>query len=110
MGAAASVSEDACLDPLSWTSEDLAQQVKAKLNDGRYGEQIIASGYDGPSMMLLSPSELPILCEYFGVKRSHVDLIANGLDDLRNGREPRPATAARVEHFMNNYRSASHVA
>jgi len=32
------------------------------------------------------------------------------VDDLRNGREPRPATQARVEHFMNNYRSASHVA
>jgi hypothetical protein len=23
--------------------------------------------------------------------------------DLRNGRIPRPATAARVEHFMNTY-------
>lgn len=32
------------------------------------------------------------------------------VDDLRNGREPRPATAARVEHFMNTYRSTSHVA
>ncbi|KPF85931.1 MAG: hypothetical protein K2Q27_12985 [Novosphingobium sp.] len=32
------------------------------------------------------------------------------VDDLRNGREPRPATQARVEHFMNTYRSASHVA
>ena len=32
------------------------------------------------------------------------------VDDLRNGREPRPATAARVEHFMNTYGSASHVA
>lgn len=32
------------------------------------------------------------------------------VDDLRNGREPRPATAARVEHFMNNYRSTGHVA
>jgi hypothetical protein len=32
------------------------------------------------------------------------------VDDLRNGREPRPATTARVEHFMNNYRSTRHVA
>lgn len=32
------------------------------------------------------------------------------VDDLRNGREPRPATEARVEHFMNTYRSVSHVA
>jgi len=32
------------------------------------------------------------------------------VDDLRNGREPRPATQARVEHFMNTYRSANHVA
>lgn len=23
--------------------------------------------------------------------------------DLRNGRTPRPATAERIEHFMNNY-------
>ncbi|MEI6641378.1 MAG: hypothetical protein WCL10_05035 [Novosphingobium sp.] len=32
------------------------------------------------------------------------------VDDLRNGREPRPATTERVEHFMNSYRSTSHVA
>jgi hypothetical protein len=32
------------------------------------------------------------------------------VDDLRNGREPRPATASRVEHFMNTYRSNTHVA
>lgn len=32
------------------------------------------------------------------------------VDDLRNGREPRPKTTARVEHFMNTYRSTSHVA
>ncbi|MBX9886072.1 MAG: hypothetical protein K2X68_13990 [Novosphingobium sp.] len=32
------------------------------------------------------------------------------VDDLRNGREPRPATAARVEHFINTYRSTHHVA
>lgn len=32
------------------------------------------------------------------------------VDDLRNGREPRPALASRVEHFMNTYRSSSHVA
>ena len=32
------------------------------------------------------------------------------VDDVRNGREPRPATAARVEHFMNTYRSNRHVA
>jgi len=32
------------------------------------------------------------------------------VDDLRNGREPRPKTKARVEHFMNTYRSTSHVA
>jgi hypothetical protein len=32
------------------------------------------------------------------------------VDDLRNGREPRPALETRVEHFMNNYRSTSHVA
>ena len=28
--------------------------------------------------------------------------------DLRMGREPRPATHSRVEHFMNTYREASH--
>lgn len=32
------------------------------------------------------------------------------VDDLRNGREPRPATTSRIEHFMNTYRSTSHVA
>jgi hypothetical protein len=26
------------------------------------------------------------------------------VQDLRNGRLPRPATESRVEHFMNNYR------
>lgn len=26
------------------------------------------------------------------------------VQDLRNGRSPRPATAERVEHFMNSYR------
>ena len=26
------------------------------------------------------------------------------VQDLRNGRSPRPATARRVEHFMNSYR------
>lgn len=30
--------------------------------------------------------------------------------DLRNGREPRAAMVARVEHFMNTYNEASHVA
>ncbi len=30
--------------------------------------------------------------------------------DLRNGRAPRPATVSRVEHFMNDYRSNTHVA
>ena len=30
--------------------------------------------------------------------------------DLRNGRAPRPAMVTRVEHFMNNYRSNTHVA
>jgi len=32
------------------------------------------------------------------------------VDDLRNGREPRPATTLCVEHFMNTYRSTHHVA
>ena len=32
------------------------------------------------------------------------------VDDLRNGREPRPALTSRVEHFMNTYRSTTHVA
>jgi hypothetical protein len=26
------------------------------------------------------------------------------VQDLRNGRSPRPTTAERVEHFMNSYR------
>ena len=30
--------------------------------------------------------------------------------DLRNGREPRTQTEARVEHFMNKYRENAHVA
>jgi hypothetical protein len=28
--------------------------------------------------------------------------------DLRDGREPRPKTERRVEHFMNEYREESH--
>ena len=28
--------------------------------------------------------------------------------DLRNGRQPRPATEKRVEHFMNTYRETIH--
>lgn len=28
--------------------------------------------------------------------------------DLRNGRTPRPATAMRIEHFMNNYVEGKH--
>jgi hypothetical protein len=32
------------------------------------------------------------------------------VEDLRNGRIPRPATAARVEHFMNTYLEAGHAA
>ncbi len=32
------------------------------------------------------------------------------VDDLRNGREPRPALTSRVEHFMNTYGSTAHVA
>jgi len=32
------------------------------------------------------------------------------VDDLRNGREPRASTTSRVEHFMNTYRSTTHVA
>jgi hypothetical protein len=28
--------------------------------------------------------------------------------DLRDGREPRPKTEERVEHFMNEYREESH--
>jgi len=30
------------------------------------------------------------------------------VQDLRNGRTPRIATAKRVEHFMNSYRSEAH--
>lgn len=30
--------------------------------------------------------------------------------DLRNGREPRSAMVSRVEHFMNNFMEAVHVA
>ena len=30
------------------------------------------------------------------------------VEDLRNGRTPRPATQARIEHFMNNYRGQAH--
>ncbi len=30
--------------------------------------------------------------------------------DLRNGRSPRPETAARVEHFMNTYGDSPHAA
>lgn len=30
--------------------------------------------------------------------------------DLRNGREPRDAMVARVEHFMNTYHGDAHVA
>jgi hypothetical protein len=30
------------------------------------------------------------------------------VDDLRNGRIPRPATEARVEHFMNKYEESVH--
>ena len=29
------------------------------------------------------------------------------VDDLRNGRSPRPAMQSRVEHFMNKYREHS---
>ncbi len=32
------------------------------------------------------------------------------VQDLRNGRSPRPATEARVEHFMNIYRKDTHAA
>ncbi|MFM9935765.1 MAG: hypothetical protein ACKVOL_06160 [Novosphingobium sp.] len=32
------------------------------------------------------------------------------VDDLRNGRDPRPALTSRIEHFMNTYRSTTHVA
>ena len=30
------------------------------------------------------------------------------VEDLRNGRTPRPATQARVEHFMNTYQGQAH--
>jgi hypothetical protein len=30
------------------------------------------------------------------------------VEDLRNGRTPRPGTQARIEHFMNTYREHSH--
>ena len=30
------------------------------------------------------------------------------VQDLRNGRAPRPATAARIEHFMNTYQEDRH--
>lgn len=32
------------------------------------------------------------------------------VQDLRNGRLPRPHTETRVEHFMNIYRKADHAA
>lgn len=32
------------------------------------------------------------------------------VEDLRNGRTPRPATEKKVEHFMNIYRSEVHAA
>ena len=32
------------------------------------------------------------------------------VQDLRNGRLPRPETESRVEHFMNNYRRTSRAA
>lgn len=31
------------------------------------------------------------------------------VEDLRNGRSPRPATEQRVEHFMNIYRKEARV-
>lgn len=30
------------------------------------------------------------------------------VEDLRNGRIPRPQTQARIEHFMNTYREQPH--
>ena len=30
------------------------------------------------------------------------------VQDLRNGRTPRPATEQRMEHFMNTYRGDAH--
>lgn len=32
------------------------------------------------------------------------------VEDLRNGRLPRPATEDRIEHFMNKYRETIHAA
>lgn len=32
------------------------------------------------------------------------------VQDLRNGRLPRPATESRLEHFMNIYRETHHAA
>ena len=32
------------------------------------------------------------------------------VQDLRNGRTPRPETESRVEHFMNTYGKQDHVA
>jgi hypothetical protein len=32
------------------------------------------------------------------------------VQDLRNGRLPRPATESRVEHFINIYRETHHAA
>ena len=30
------------------------------------------------------------------------------VEDLRNGRTPRPATQERIEHFMNTYQDHAH--
>lgn len=30
------------------------------------------------------------------------------VEDLRNGRIPRPGTQTRIEHFMNEYREKTH--
>lgn len=30
------------------------------------------------------------------------------VEDLRNGRTPRPATQARIEHFMHTYQEQAH--
>ncbi len=32
------------------------------------------------------------------------------VEDLRNGRLPRPATEQRIEHFMNKYKETGHAA
>ena len=69
---------DACGD-------EVAVRLKEQLKNGEYSAKIVASGYGGNEMMLLSPSELPKLCAFFGVKRPHVDIIASRLDDLRIG-------------------------